>query len=98
MRAGRASPSAARSFGDDRRRTDGSFHQLLVLSSIDPGDTRAAVALDDTEQNVSRPPYAGGRLRGGDAGNRTRVRSRVESGVYERSRRSNLALDSPAGG
>jgi len=36
--------------------------------------------------------------KGGDAGNRTRVRGRVEDGVYERSRRSDLALDSPAGG
>src|ERR1700736_4814135 len=33
--------------------------------------------------------------RNGDGGNRTHVRGRVKGGVSERSRRSDLALDSP---
>ena len=53
--------------------------------------------------SLKRPPVARRAVRilfkGGDAGNRTRVRSRVDGGVYERSRRSKSRsrLATPAG-
>ncbi len=88
---GRGSQALAKALVETERRAK----RLPRRSTRSKRDTRRSSA-------TNRPPVRRAvriLCRGGDGGNRTRVRGRVDGGVYERSRRSELRprLASPAG-